>query len=108
VEVLVSDVQLRQGLWEEHLRAMPDLARLARKLQRGKGTLQDCVRIYQAVQQLPKLTATLEEYSGPHSSLISAMFVSPLTVSGHKVHCSLLIVNWTMCMHVSPVIWSCS
>lgn len=40
VEVLVSDVQLRQGLWEEHLRAMPDLARLARKLQRGKGTLQ--------------------------------------------------------------------
>ena len=42
VEVLVSDVQLRQGLWEEHLRAMPDLARLARKLQRGKGTLQVC------------------------------------------------------------------
>ena len=40
VEVLVSDIQLRQGLWEEHLRAMPDLGRLARKLQRGKGTLQ--------------------------------------------------------------------
>ena len=40
VEVLVSDVQLRQELWEGHLRAVPDLARLARKLQRGKGTLQ--------------------------------------------------------------------
>ena len=40
VEVLVSDVQLRQELWEGHLRAVPDLARLARKLQRSKGTLQ--------------------------------------------------------------------
>jgi len=40
VEVLVSDVQLRQELLEGHLRAMPDLTRLARKLQRGKGTLQ--------------------------------------------------------------------
>ena len=39
------------------------------------------MRIYQCVQQLPKLTAILREYSGPHSHLISELFVSPLTVS---------------------------
>lgn len=40
VEVFVSEVQLRQSLQEEQLKRFPDLFRLSRKLQRGKGTLQ--------------------------------------------------------------------
>ena len=40
VEVFVSDSCLRQSLMEEHFRHLPDFFRLARKFQRGKGTLQ--------------------------------------------------------------------
>lgn len=40
VELLVSEVHLRQALQEEQLKRFPDLFRLSRKLQRGKGTLQ--------------------------------------------------------------------
>ena len=47
VEVFVTETQLRQSLQEEQLKRFPDLFRLSRKLQRGKGTLQ--VRSFDAV-----------------------------------------------------------
>ena len=40
VEVMVNETQLRQALQEEQLKRFPDLFRLSRKLQRGKGILQ--------------------------------------------------------------------
>lgn len=80
MEALFSDVELRQRLREELLQLMPDFSRLARKLQRGRGSLQDCVRVYQALQLLPTLVSVLEGHSGTHRELLREVFVAPLKV----------------------------
>lgn len=47
VELLVGNSQLRLQLHEDHLRRIPDMQALARKLTKKKANLQDCYRIYQ-------------------------------------------------------------
>ncbi|KAJ3032339.1 MutS-like protein [Rhizophlyctis rosea] len=66
VEALCEDIQLRQSLQEEHLKAIPDLHRLAKKFQRGSASLHDVVRLYQVVISLPALRDALVAYSGRH------------------------------------------
>ncbi|XP_072932717.1 DNA mismatch repair protein Msh2 [Epargyreus clarus] len=71
VELLISNSQLRLQLHEEHLRRIPDLQALARRLTRKKANLHDCYKIYQAVNRLPSLLQCLAEanHSTVHSSL---------------------------------------
>ena len=45
VEVLTQETVLRQALYEEHLRKIPDLQALSKRLQRKKANLQDCYRL---------------------------------------------------------------
>ncbi|KAK4320785.1 hypothetical protein Pmani_008361 [Petrolisthes manimaculis] len=78
VEVIVSDIDLRDSLGEEHLRRVPDLARLARKLSRKAATLQDCYRLYQCVERLPNLCEAIAKYEGPHTTTLAAVFTTPL------------------------------
>ncbi|KAK3870845.1 hypothetical protein Pcinc_023957, partial [Petrolisthes cinctipes] len=78
VEVVVSDTELRHSLGEEHLRRVPDLARLARKLSRKAATLQDCYRLYQCVERLPNLCEAIGKYEGPHTTTLAAVFITPL------------------------------
>lgn len=44
VETLYQDTEVRQELYDEHLRKIPDFQSLAKKLQRNKATMQDCYR----------------------------------------------------------------
>ncbi|XP_043193545.1 DNA mismatch repair protein Msh2-like isoform X1 [Amphibalanus amphitrite] len=78
VEMFTEDTELRQALRDDHLRRLPDLQRLVRRLQRGKAGLQDCCRVYQAVRSMPALLERLEAYCGPHSAVVKATFVEPL------------------------------
>ncbi|CAK1555301.1 unnamed protein product [Leptosia nina] len=71
VELLVENSQLRLQLHEDHLRRIPDLQALARKLTRKKANLHGCYRIYQALQRLPNLLQCLADANSPtvHSTL---------------------------------------
>lgn len=44
VEVLVKNNELRSALSEDHLRRIPDLQQLAKKLSKKKAHLQDCYK----------------------------------------------------------------
>lgn len=44
VETFVTDTDIRQQLFDQHLRTIPDLQALMRKIQRKKANLQDCYR----------------------------------------------------------------
>jgi DNA mismatch repair ATPase MutS len=61
---------------DDHLRRMPDLARLAKRCQRGVATLADVVRLYQVVLRLPALAATVTGGAGA----LRTTFGGPLEV----------------------------
>lgn len=83
MESFVDDTELRQLLQDEHLKRIPDFQRLSKKLQRKKATLQDCYRVYQAIDFMPEIIDALNRYDGNHSSLLKELFVKPLQVR-HK------------------------
>ncbi|KJZ76747.1 DNA mismatch repair protein msh-2 [Hirsutella minnesotensis 3608] len=60
VEAFFTDTELRQTMQEVHLRSVPDLYRLSKRLQRGKANLEDVVRAYQVVIRLPGFIGTFE------------------------------------------------
>ncbi|XP_076445659.1 DNA mismatch repair protein Msh2-like [Babylonia areolata] len=78
VTAMLEDSGLRQTLQEEQLRRVPDLQRMAKKFQRRKATLQDCYRVYQAIDRMPHLVEALEGHSGQHAALIMDVFSNPI------------------------------
>eukprot|EP00166_Cyanidium_caldarium_P000840 ctg_1327.g437 len=61
VELLCVDALMRQSLHEDHLKRMPDLGSLCRRLASKRGTLRDVVLLYQTAVRLPSLSCALEE-----------------------------------------------
>ena len=80
MEAFINDTELRQTLQEEQLKRIPDLQRLAKKLQRKKAALEDCYRIYQVVEFMPVVLETLEKHSGSNAALLKEVFSNPLKV----------------------------
>ncbi|KAK2146372.1 hypothetical protein LSH36_613g01007 [Paralvinella palmiformis] len=78
VTAFIDDTTLRQILQEDHLRRIPDLQRLAKKFQKKKATLQDCYKVYQAIQNMPLLLDSLEKHDGSHSQLLMEVFTNPM------------------------------
>ncbi|XP_050584471.1 DNA mismatch repair protein Msh2 isoform X1 [Bombus affinis] len=76
VETLVNDNELRTNLSEDHLRRIPDLQVLAKKLARKKSTLQDLYKIYMCISHLPRL---LEQLSNINVIALKTMFSDPLS-----------------------------
>ncbi|XP_053396445.1 DNA mismatch repair protein Msh2-like [Mercenaria mercenaria] len=78
VEAFVEDTELRQMLFEDQLRRIPDFQRLAKKFQRKRASLQDVYRVYQAIDKMPYLLETLEKTDSQHKSLLMDIFTNPL------------------------------
>ncbi|ESO85742.1 hypothetical protein LOTGIDRAFT_195636 [Lottia gigantea] len=78
VEAMLENTELRQTLQEEQLRRIPDFQKLAKKFQRKKATLQDCYRVYQAIDKMPYLLEILEKHDGNHRTLLMELFSNPL------------------------------
>jgi len=64
VGVMFQDGLLRQALQEDHLKAMPDLTRISKRFIQGAGSLEDVVRVYQAVVKLPEILEALQNADG--------------------------------------------
>ncbi|RDD41891.1 DNA mismatch repair protein Msh2 [Trichoplax sp. H2] len=79
VDVFVDDTELRQSVQEDHLKRFPDLQRLAKKFQRSRANLQDCVRVYQSINRVNCLIKALVGYDSAYKDLIRNMYSNPLS-----------------------------
>ncbi|GAA5992261.1 hypothetical protein JCM10908_001845 [Rhodotorula pacifica] len=60
VECLVELQEFRQAITDDFLKSMPDFHRISKRFQKGVASLEDVVRVYQAVLLLPGLVTCLE------------------------------------------------
>eukprot|EP01091_Cochliopodium_minus_P014935 TRINITY_DN5185_c0_g1_i1.p1 TRINITY_DN5185_c0_g1~~TRINITY_DN5185_c0_g1_i1.p1 ORF type:complete len:910 (+),score=325.71 TRINITY_DN5185_c0_g1_i1:30-2759(+) len=70
VEIFFDDTALRETIQKECLNMVPDLHKLSKKFQKGKAGLQDCVRLYQFVRDLPKLLQAITDEKHNHILLV--------------------------------------
>ncbi|SNX87257.1 probable DNA mismatch repair protein MSH2 [Melanopsichium pennsylvanicum] len=81
VELFLQDNTSRQLIQTEYLKLMPDMHRISKRFQKGVATLEDVVRVFQAVLRLPKLIETLVAMAAPsdaHAQLLETMYIDPL------------------------------
>ena len=86
VEALVSDGELRERLRDTHLRGMPDIEKLSRKLEAKKMGLQDLCMMYRASAILPLIAESIRSHQGKHSQLLVQKFADPLTKAHDAEH----------------------
>ncbi|PWZ03787.1 putative DNA mismatch repair protein MSH2 [Testicularia cyperi] len=81
VEVFFRDNATRQMVQNDFLKLMPDMHRISKRFQKGVATLEDVVRVYQAVLRLPGLEETLvniDTSSDEQRLLVDKAYVEPL------------------------------
>jgi DNA mismatch repair protein MSH2 len=81
VEMFVNDSITRKTLQEEYLRKMPDFHRISKRFHRGGAGLEDVIRVYQAVQVLPRIAACLDqvkEDNPEHGALLDEVYTTAL------------------------------
>ncbi|KAF7989668.1 hypothetical protein HCN44_008342 [Aphidius gifuensis] len=77
VEQLVNNNDLRKVLSEDHLRRVPDLEQLAKKVARKNGSLQDCYKIYMCLMHIPIILETLSS-SDDNTAAMKTLIIEPL------------------------------
>ncbi|KAI8110889.1 hypothetical protein M9434_004463 [Picochlorum sp. BPE23] len=76
VEAFVEDSSLRSDINGLHLRGVPDIERLTRRLERRNATLQDLCQLYRVSSRLPLIEQVLS--SSDHKNVMDEKFVQPL------------------------------
>ncbi|KZT10399.1 DNA mismatch repair protein [Laetiporus sulphureus 93-53] len=69
VEIFVDDSNARRTLQDEYLKMMPDMHRICKRFQKGVASLEDVVRVYQAILKLEGLITTLESLEIVHDDI---------------------------------------
>lgn len=77
VEQLVNNNELRSALSDDHLRRIPDLEQLAKKITRKNGCLQDCYKIYMCMMHIPVFLEALSS-SDDNTAAMKALIINPL------------------------------
>ena len=62
VEAFFEDADTRKILQDDYLKLMPDMHRICKRFQKSIASLEDVVRVYQAVLKVQYLTAFYCEY----------------------------------------------
>lgn len=78
VELFVNDNSTRQLIQNDYLKLMPDMHRISKRFQKGIATLEDVVRVYQAILGLPGLIQTLADMETPSEALSELLKTSYL------------------------------
>lgn len=81
VELFVRDNNTRELIQLDYLKLMPDMHRISKRFQKGVATLEDVVRVYQAVLRLSglyQLLADMETPSEDHRQLLESTYIEPL------------------------------
>lgn len=95
VEAFFDDSISRRALQDTYLKMMPDFQRLCKKFHRGVASLEDVVRVYQAIAQLEGIVNTLEGIEAPEhiTKLIAEKYLVPLKVSRDPAVTSLQLIR---------------
>lgn len=75
VQALMEDSSLKDRLYNDQLRRIPDLLMLSKKIMKKKGGLQECYKVYQGIDKIPLVVSVLREVS---NKTMNTMFVNPL------------------------------
>eukprot|EP00743_Colponemidia_sp_Colp-15_P004157 GILK01004486.1.p1 GENE.GILK01004486.1~~GILK01004486.1.p1 ORF type:complete len:812 (-),score=171.25 GILK01004486.1:123-2225(-) len=84
VQLFADDILLRQNVQMNHLRKVPDLEKLTTKFHKVSSKtkhnagLQDCVKMYDFVNNLKPLVTELGSYNGQFAEVLEAKFGTPL------------------------------
>eukprot|EP00891_Asterochloris_glomerata_P003123 jgi/Astpho2/3123/fgenesh1_pm.00051_%23_46_t len=79
VDAFATDPDLRERLRDQHMRGMPDVERLTRKLERRRCSLADLCQLYRASSKLPAIVDVLQAHEGPHAELLRSRFAAALS-----------------------------
>eukprot|EP00850_Spirogloea_muscicola_P021534 SM000253S09023 [mRNA] locus=s253:74481:80442:+ [translate_table: standard] len=77
VEAFVTSTEMRQDM-KQHMRRLPDIERLTRKVERRKASLHDIVKLYQASVRLPFIKDILGKSDGQFSGILRQRYVTQL------------------------------
>ncbi|CCH59080.1 hypothetical protein TBLA_0B02380 [Henningerozyma blattae CBS 6284] len=84
VDYLIDQLELRQILQTDYLLGIPDIRRLAKKLNKN-GTLEDVLKVYQFSRKIPEITQAFESFLEDDSvepkikDLVKSEWLQPLT-----------------------------
>jgi len=76
VEIFVEDQNTCKEIRTSCFRRIPDLERISKKIQSTRGSLQDCVIIYQFISQIVDFIKVLQECSHDKADIIHEHFTS--------------------------------
>lgn len=85
VQAFCEATELRQEV-RQHLKRIPDIERLVRKVERRRASLQDIVKLYQASVRLPFIREALEQYQGPLREVLAERFIDSLKEWSSPTH----------------------